>query len=94
MDEVTDIRLDKIQEASTDLGGEQKHGQRQRRRQHLYQEGPESTQSAACQAAVAAGGKSPLYNWSAIAQLAGGDDQGFVPDGRRLPLAHSGRCVR
>ena len=47
-----------------------------------YLEGPESTTSAACQEAVKVGGKSALYNWSAVSQNAGGDDLAFVPDGQ------------
>lgn len=46
-----------------------------------FQEGPEHPQSAACQAAVAAGGTQQFYDWTGINQLAGGDHRAFVPDG-------------
>ncbi|NRB39016.1 MAG: lytic polysaccharide monooxygenase [Pseudomonadales bacterium] len=47
-----------------------------------YQEGPESPKSDACKAAKAVGGASPMYNWSAISQNAGGNDKAFVADGK------------
>jgi chitin-binding protein len=47
-----------------------------------YLEGPEHPKSAACQAAVAAGGTSPLYNWNGILQPnAAGNHRAVVPDG-------------
>lgn len=46
-----------------------------------YQEGPENPQSAACKAAVAAGGTQQFYDWTGVNQLAGGDHRAVVPDG-------------
>ncbi len=52
----------------------------------IYQcflEGPESPDSAACQAAVATGGTQPVYDWNEINQAnAGGNHKAIVPDGR------------
>ncbi|MFF8595460.1 lytic polysaccharide monooxygenase [Streptomyces sp. NPDC015220] len=48
-----------------------------------YAEGPESPKSAACQAAVAAGGTQALYDWNGIRiGDAGGRHQALIPDGR------------
>ena len=46
-----------------------------------YNEGPESPDSAACQAMVAMSGPQPLYDWDGINQLPAGNHQAFVPDG-------------
>ncbi|MFG2146705.1 lytic polysaccharide monooxygenase [Streptomyces sp. NPDC048696] len=48
-----------------------------------YAEGPESPRSAACKAAVAAGGTQALYDWNAvnIADAAGKSKQ-IIPDGK------------
>lgn len=47
-----------------------------------YAEGPESPASAACRAAVAAGGTQALYDWNGIRiGDAGGRHQALVPDG-------------
>ncbi|MYR40692.1 lytic polysaccharide monooxygenase [Streptomyces sp. SID5910] len=48
-----------------------------------YAEGAESPKSAACQAAVAAGGTQALYDWNGIRiGDAGGRHQELIPDGR------------
>jgi chitin-binding protein len=48
-----------------------------------YAEGPEHPRSAACQAAVAAGGTQALYDWNGIRiGDAAGQHQKLIPDGR------------
>ncbi|GAA2927298.1 lytic polysaccharide monooxygenase [Streptomyces mexicanus] len=48
-----------------------------------YAEGPESPRSAACKAAVAAGGTQALYDWNGIRiGDANGRHQDLIPDGR------------
>ncbi len=48
-----------------------------------YAEGPESPESAACEAAVAAGGTQALYDWNGIRiGDAAGRHQQLIPDGR------------
>ncbi|MEW2318555.1 lytic polysaccharide monooxygenase auxiliary activity family 9 protein [Streptomyces bauhiniae] len=48
-----------------------------------FAEGPESPKSAACQAAVAAGGTQALYDWNGIrVGDAGGRHQELIPDGK------------
>ncbi|MEG3629213.1 lytic polysaccharide monooxygenase auxiliary activity family 9 protein [Streptomyces poriticola] len=48
-----------------------------------YAEGPESPQSAACRAAVAAGGTQALYDWNGIRiGNAAGKHQELIPDGK------------
>ncbi|AMW09573.1 chitin-binding protein [Streptomyces qaidamensis] len=48
-----------------------------------YAEGPESPRSAACKAAVAAGGTQALYDWNGIRiGDAGGRHQRLIPDGK------------
>ncbi|MFI8349419.1 lytic polysaccharide monooxygenase [Streptomyces sp. NPDC085596] len=48
-----------------------------------FAEGPESPKSAACQAAVAAGGTQALYDWNGIRiGDAGGRHQQLIPDGK------------
>ncbi|MFD5480258.1 lytic polysaccharide monooxygenase [Streptomyces hawaiiensis] len=48
-----------------------------------YAEGPESPKSAACEAAVAAGGTQALYDWNGIRiGDAGGRHQRLIPDGK------------
>ncbi|EGG45960.1 lytic polysaccharide monooxygenase [Streptomyces griseoaurantiacus] len=48
-----------------------------------YAEGPESPKSAACRAAVAAGGTQALYDWNGIRiGDAGGRHQSLIPDGK------------
>ncbi|GAA1009366.1 chitin-binding protein [Streptomyces sp. F-3] len=48
-----------------------------------YGEGPESPKSAACRAAVAAGGTQALYDWNGVRiGDAGGRHQELIPDGR------------
>ncbi|MFD3628882.1 lytic polysaccharide monooxygenase [Streptomyces sp. NPDC058698] len=48
-----------------------------------YAEGPESPRSAACKAAVAAGGTQALYDWNGVRiGDAGGRHQELIPDGR------------
>ncbi|MBM7090909.1 lytic polysaccharide monooxygenase [Streptomyces sp. S12] len=48
-----------------------------------YAEGPESPTSAACKAAVAAGGTQALYDWNGIRiGDAGGRHQELIPDGK------------
>ena len=49
---------------------------------NCYKEGPESPQSAACKAAVAAGGTQALYDWNGVRQgNANGQHQAVIPDG-------------
>ncbi|KOV98060.1 chitin-binding protein [Streptomyces sp. NRRL B-1140] len=48
-----------------------------------YAEGPESPKSAACKAAVAAGGTQALYDWNGVRiGDAGGRHQRLIPDGK------------
>ncbi|MET8036528.1 lytic polysaccharide monooxygenase [Streptomyces sp. NPDC005345] len=48
-----------------------------------YAEGPESPKSAACKAAVAAGGTQALYDWNGIRiGDANGQHQALIPDGK------------
>lgn len=48
-----------------------------------YAEGPESPRSAACRAAVAAGGTQALYDWNGIRiGDAGGRHRALIPDGK------------
>ncbi|MEU3462341.1 lytic polysaccharide monooxygenase [Streptomyces sp. NPDC006733] len=48
-----------------------------------YAEGPESPRSAACKAAVAAGGTQALYDWNGVRDgEAGGRSRAKVPDGQ------------
>ncbi|MFJ9409869.1 lytic polysaccharide monooxygenase [Streptomyces sp. NPDC101393] len=48
-----------------------------------YAEGPENPRSAACKAAVAAGGSQALYDWNAVRDgNAGGASQEKIPDGK------------
>jgi chitin-binding protein len=48
-----------------------------------YQENPESPKSAACKAAVAAGGTQALYDWNGVRQGdAGGRSREIIPDGK------------
>lgn len=48
-----------------------------------YLEGPENPTTPACQAAVAAGGTQPLYDWFAVRNPdAAGRTVGFIPDGQ------------
>ncbi len=48
-----------------------------------YQEGPEHPASAACKAAVAAGGTQALYDWNAVRLGdAGGRSKQIIPDGK------------
>lgn len=52
-------------------------------------EGPESPKSAACKAAVAAGGTQAFYDWNEVSLLnAGGRHRELIPDGR---LCSAGR---
>ena len=54
-----------------------------------FQEGPESPDSAACKAAVAAGGTQALYDWNEVSLLnAGGRHRELIPDGK---LCSAGR---
>ncbi|MFD7392091.1 lytic polysaccharide monooxygenase [Streptomyces sp. NPDC059852] len=54
-----------------------------------YAEGPESPKSAACKAAVAAGGTQALYDWNGIRiGDAGGRHQELIPDGRLCSAGH------
>jgi chitin-binding protein len=47
-----------------------------------YLEGPQNPTTPACQAAVAAGGTQPLYDWFAVRRSDGaGRTSGFIPDG-------------
>src|SRR5262245_43258345 len=67
------------------VGGIAAHGTQQSpvsRVYNCYLEGPESSDSAACQAAVAYGGTQALYDWNGIRQgSAGGNHQALIPDG-------------
>jgi chitin-binding protein len=48
-----------------------------------YAEGPEHPKSAACKAAVAAGGTQALYDWNAVRLAdAGGKSRALIPDGK------------
>jgi predicted carbohydrate-binding protein with CBM5 and CBM33 domain len=48
-----------------------------------YLENPENPDTPACQAAVAAGGTQPLYDWFAVLRSDGaGRTRGFIPDGQ------------
>jgi predicted carbohydrate-binding protein with CBM5 and CBM33 domain len=48
-----------------------------------YLEGPENPTTPACQAAVAAGGTQPLYDWFGVLRSDGaGRTRGFIPDGQ------------
>lgn len=48
-----------------------------------YAEGPESPDSAACKAAVAAGGVQAFYDWNAVnIANAAGNHQALIPDGK------------
>ncbi|GAA2808720.1 lytic polysaccharide monooxygenase [Streptomyces showdoensis] len=48
-----------------------------------YAEGPESPESAACKAVVAAGGTQPLYDWNGVnIANAGGRSKQIIPDGK------------
>lgn len=50
---------------------------------NCYQEGPQTPQSAACQAVAAAGGATSLYDWNGIRQGdANGNHQAKVPNGQ------------
>ena len=54
-----------------------------------WQEGPESPDSAACRAAVAAGGTQAFYDWHEVSLLtAAGRHREIIPDGR---LCSAGR---
>ncbi|UJW31370.1 lytic polysaccharide monooxygenase [Saccharothrix sp. AJ9571] len=54
------------------------------------EEGPETPESGACKAAVAAGGTQPFYDWNEVSLLdAGGRHQEVVPDGK---LCSAGRA--
>src|SRR5215211_1324632 len=56
---------------------------------NCWREGPESPDSAACRAAVAAGGTQALYDWNEVSLLeAGGRHQQLIPDGK---LCSAGR---
>ena len=56
---------------------------------NCWKEGPESPDSAACKAAVAAGGTQALYDWNEVSLLeAGGRHQALIPDGK---LCSAGR---
>ncbi|MFC8229530.1 lytic polysaccharide monooxygenase [Streptomyces sp. NPDC057287] len=48
-----------------------------------FAEGPENPQSAACKAAVAAGGTQALYDWNGVnIANAAGNHRGLIPDGK------------
>jgi chitin-binding protein len=48
-----------------------------------YAEGPENPRSAACKAAVAAGGTQAFYDWNAVSIAnAGGNSKQLIPDGK------------
>ena len=50
---------------------------------NCYKEGPENPQSAACRAAVAAGGTQALYDWNGVRQgSANGQHRALIPDGK------------
>ncbi|WP_330176542.1 lytic polysaccharide monooxygenase [Streptomyces sp. NBC_01498] len=54
-----------------------------------FAEGPESPKSAACKAAVAAGGTQALYDWNEVnIAAAAGNHQAIIPDGK---LCSAGR---
>ncbi|MFI1396511.1 lytic polysaccharide monooxygenase [Streptomyces sp. NPDC020681] len=54
-----------------------------------FAEGPESPDSAACKALVAAGGTQPLYDWNEVnIANAAGNHQSLIPDGK---LCSAGR---
>lgn len=56
---------------------------------NCWREGPESPDSAACKAAIAAGGTQALYDWNEVSLLeAGGNHRGLIPDGK---LCSAGR---
>ncbi len=56
---------------------------------NCWREGPESPDSAACAAAVAAGGTQAMYDWNEVSLLeAGGRHQQLIPDGK---LCSAGR---
>lgn len=58
-----------------------------------FLEGPENPKSAACKAAVAAGGTQALYDWNGVNQgNANGNHQAVVPDGQ--PAAPARHCPR
>ncbi|MFI9255330.1 lytic polysaccharide monooxygenase [Streptomyces sp. NPDC053069] len=55
-----------------------------------YAEGPESPESAACRAAVAAGGTQALYDWNGIRiGDAAGRHQKLIPDGKLCSANHA-----
>ena len=48
-----------------------------------FKENPENPTSAACRAAVAAGGTQPFYDWNEVSRLdAGGRSREIIPDGQ------------
>ncbi|ATB30945.1 lytic polysaccharide monooxygenase [Melittangium boletus] len=54
-----------------------------------YKEGPEKPQSAACKAAVAAGGTQALYDWNGVRQgNANGQHRNIIPDGKLCSAAN------
>ncbi|WP_420169232.1 lytic polysaccharide monooxygenase auxiliary activity family 9 protein [Streptomyces violaceoruber] len=54
-----------------------------------YAEGPENPQSAACKAAVAAGGTQALYDWNGVnIANAAGKHRDLIPDGRLCSAAN------
>ncbi|MDW4906264.1 lytic polysaccharide monooxygenase [Streptomyces sp. ADMS] len=56
-----------------------------------YAEGPENPASAACRAAVAAGGTQALYDWNGIrVGDAGGRHQSLIPDGELCSAGNDG----
>ena len=63
-------------------------------------ENPENPKSAACQAAVAAGGTQAFYDWNEVSLLeAGGRHRQLIPDGKlcsagreQVPRARPGRA--
>lgn len=56
-----------------------------------YQEGPETPDSAACQAAIALDGTQPYYDWMGVRQgSANGNHQDVVPDGTLCSGGNSG----
>src|SRR4051812_7762207 len=55
-----------------------------------YKESPENPTSAACKAAVAAGGTQPFYDWNEVSQAqANGNHHALLPDGQ---LCSAGRA--
>ncbi|TCO65841.1 lytic polysaccharide monooxygenase auxiliary activity family 9 protein [Actinocrispum wychmicini] len=55
-----------------------------------FNESPENPQSAACKAAIAAGGTQPFYDWNEVnLPNAGGNSQALIPDGQ---LCGAGRA--